>query len=326
MSVSDPSDDSGTAVPPHEVLEQSLRREVVRTTKSGADVTVKRIRDASEKKLGLPEGFYKSHATWKDLSRTIIEDQVNNEDDAPGSPGWPVLAKSKPKTGKGIKRKSHEVDSDPPKKRKKRQAPKEEERGEPSSTASEDEEPKSSTKAAKASVEELDEDNRISDSDLSVLLDEEPTKKSTKKRPSKSKDSQDKPGQPKQARSKARAKEDLDADQTEIKRLQGWLVKCGIRKVWAKELSAYDSPKAKIKHLKDMLSQVGMTGRFSVEKANRIKEEREMAADIEAIKEGEERWGAGDQDEPDEGGRPVRKVVRGSQHLQFLSDDGEETD
>ncbi|RMZ82151.1 hypothetical protein DV738_g1848, partial [Chaetothyriales sp. CBS 135597] len=304
MSDSDPSDDPRTAVPPHEVLEQSLRREVVRTTKSGADVTVKRIRDASEKKLGLPEGFYKSHATWKGLSKTIIEDQVNNDDDVPDSP---VLPKSKPKTGQRTKRRSQEVDSDPPKKRKKKTVSKEEDSGGPTSA-------------------EADEDNRISDSDLSVLLDEEPTKKPARKRQSKSQNSQEKLAQPKQTKSKARAKEDLDADQTEIKRLQGWLVKCGIRKVWGKELSAYDSPKAKIKHLKDMLSEAGMTGRFSIEKANRIKEEREMAADIEAIKEGEERWGAGDQDVPDDSGRPGRKLVRGSQHLQFLSDDGQETD
>ncbi|RMZ85428.1 hypothetical protein DV737_g757, partial [Chaetothyriales sp. CBS 132003] len=307
--LSDLSDDAGTLLPPHDELEQSLRREVVRTAKSGADVTVKRIRTASEKKLGLPEGFYKSHATWKDLSRTIIEDQVNNEGDVPDSP---VMAKSKPEPGKGAKRRSQE----------------EEDTSVPSSAAREAETQKAGAEPAKGSVDP-DEGNAVSDSDLSVLLDEEPA---AKKKQGKRKNSRDKPKQPKQPKQpkhsapKAKAAEDQDPDQAEIKRLQGWLVKCGIRKVWAKELSAYDTAKAKIRHLRDMLSDVGMTGRFSIEKANRIKENREMAADIEAIKQGEERWGAGDQDVPADSGRPARKLVRGSQHLQFLSDDGEETD
>ena len=50
-------------------------------------------------------------------------------------------------------------------------------------------------------------------------------------------------------------------DQAEIKRLQG------IRKFWSKELASYDTPKAKIKNLKQMLAEAGMTGRYSQEKA-----------------------------------------------------------
>lgn len=108
-------------------------------------------------------------------------------------------------------------------------------------------------------------------------------------------------------------------------------MKCGIRKVWGKELKPYESPKAKVKHLKEMLTDAGMTGRYSVEKANQIKEARELAADIEAVQEGAERWGADDDDEDDNGrvkedGRPVRRLVRGAKNYDFLSSDGEETD
>ena len=182
--------------------------------------------------------------------------------------------------------------------------------------------PAEKTKALEPSENEDGDDSKAangnnSDSDLSVLIDEQPKKKRGKT------DSQDKP---KNSRSNPKAKEDEDPDQAEIKRLQGWLVKCGIRKVWGKELKPYETPRAKIKHLKDMLSEAGMTGRYSVEKATQIKESRELEADIEAVKEGDERWGTGDQDEPSDAGRPQRRLVRGSKHFDFLSSDGEETD
>lgn len=161
-----------------------------------------------------------------------------------------------------------------------------------------------------------------SDSELSVLLDEEPQpkKKGKQKEPSGQKQKRTKSAKPK-------ADADLDPDPAEIKRLQGWLVKCGIRKVWGKELKPYETPKAKIKHLKDMLADAGMTGRYSVEKANQIKEARELAADIEAVTEGAERWGAEKESEGNpEDGRPARRLVRGAKNYDFLSSDGEETD
>lgn len=161
-----------------------------------------------------------------------------------------------------------------------------------------------------------------SDSELSVLIDEDPrpTKKKNGSAPA------EKKGR-KPSAQKAKPEADLDPDQAEIKRLQGWLVKCGIRKLWGKELKPYESSKAKIKHLKEMLSDVGMSGRYSVEKANQIKEQRELRADIEAVQEGAERWGK-NPDEVDSDGRtkPKRKLVRGAQVLDFLSSDGEETD
>jgi len=162
-----------------------------------------------------------------------------------------------------------------------------------------------------------------SESELSVLLDEDslPTKKRKPKASSGQKTKQTK------AAPKSKSEADVDPNQAEIKRLQGWLVKCGIRKVWGKELKPYDAPKAKIKHLKDMLAEAGMTGRFSIEKANQIKEARELAADIEAVREGAERWGAEDEPRDEkEDGRPARRLVRGAKNYDFLSSDGEETD
>ena len=76
MSDSELSEASHTPVPPDHQLEQSLRREVVRATKVGDDVTIRKIRTASEKKLGLPDGFYKGHESWKEKSKEIVQDQI----------------------------------------------------------------------------------------------------------------------------------------------------------------------------------------------------------------------------------------------------------
>ncbi len=168
-----------------------------------------------------------------------------------------------------------------------------------------------------------------SDSELSVLIDEEPPPK--KKRKGSSTAAEKRGTKASAPKIKAAGADINDPDQAEIKRLQGWLVKCGIRKLWGKELKPYESSKAKIKHLKEMLADAGMTGRHSIEKASQIKEARELKADIEAVKEGAERWGKEKDAEElsaDSDGRtkPKRRLVRGAQVLDFLSSDGEETD
>ena len=341
MSESELSDDPGTPVPPDTELEQSLRREVAKATKAGDEITVKRIRTASEKRLGLPKDFYKSHATWKDRSKEIVQDQVETEAEVPPTP---VVKKSMA----GTKRKSESAEPAPvPKKKRKVSEEPESEASDAEAESEVEEKPKKKgrgpakkqkepvKKKAKSEPPEVEEDDdskveegdskvddHNSDSDLSVLIDEEPAKKKR----GKTKESSDKPKKPK-SKAAAKPKEAEDPDKEEIKRLQGWLSKCGIRKVWGKELKPYETSKAKIKHLKDMLSDAGMTGRYSTEKASQIKEAREMAADLEAVKEGDAMWGMGDEDEKaDNGGRPQRKLIRGSKHFDFLSSDGEETD
>jgi len=91
-----------------------------------------------------------------------------------------------------------------------------------------------------------------------------------------------------------------------------------------------------------MLADVGMTGRYSLEKASQIKEARELAADIEAVHEGNEIWGkdgeersrrskrsdraATEDDVDDEDSAPKKKLVPGPKRYDFLSSDGEESD
>ena len=165
-----------------------------------------------------------------------------------------------------------------------------------------------------------------SESDMSEVLDDEPKKK-RKRRPSGSGISQTKTlPKPKEKLEKKTKHERVDPSTEEIKRLQGWLVKCGMRKMWYKELAPYDSSKAKIRHLKDMLAEVGMTGRYSLEKATQVREARELKSELEAVQEGAKQWGKEDSDSAGTM-RPKRRVAKGLQNLDFLNgDDGEETD
>ncbi|KAA6411496.1 MAG: hypothetical protein FRX48_04776 [Lasallia pustulata] len=181
----------------------------------------------------------------------------------------------------------------------------------------------SKTKATSKESEARDAGGAESESEMSVLLDEEPKAKIHRRKSSPNQLTSKKLSDPK---SKKEPKQVQDPDAEEIKRLQGWLVKCGIRKMWYKELSSYDNSKSKIRHLKGMLAEAGMTGRYSVDKANAIREERELKADLEAVQEGAKHWGKVDSEE-ESNGKPRRRLARGLKELDFLNDDdGEETD
>ena len=148
------------------------------------------------------------------------------------------------------------------------------------------------------------------ESEMSEVIDEPP------KRKRKSKDAQTKGGQKSKAPSKAAAA-DQSPDDALIKQLQAQLVKCGVRKIWGFELKKYgDDKKAKIRHLKGMLTDIGMTGRFSEARAREIKERRELEADIAAVKEGAKNWGVNE-------GRPVRRRLGKSLKESADEDDSE---
>ncbi|USP77688.1 hypothetical protein yc1106_04962 [Curvularia clavata] len=164
----------------------------------------------------------------------------------------------------------------------------------------------------------------MSDSDLSSVIDEEPVKKKKKAPAAKTK----KEKAPAKPRAAPKSKAEDDPDTAEVKRLQGWLVKCGIRKVWARdpELSKCDTPKEKIRILKGWLKDVGMDGKYSNEKAAKIKEKREFEKDLEAIKEGELAWGK--TNDVTATGRPSRRAAARPvpQPKVVLEDDSEEED
>ncbi|KAL7797276.1 hypothetical protein V8C37DRAFT_305870 [Trichoderma ceciliae] len=130
---------------------------------------------------------------------------------------------------------------------------------------------------------EVNEEDEYSD----VIDEPQPTKRKRgekKEPPSKSKAS-------KSATKKVVTTPD-DPKDAEIKKLQSQLAKCGIRKLWHMELKQHgENTGAKIRHLKKMLADIGMDGRFSEAKAREIKETRELQADVEAAQEMDRLWG-----------------------------------
>lgn len=116
-----------------------------------------------------------------------------------------------------------------------------------------------------------------------------------------------------------------------------------------------DDNKQKIKHLQGMLRDVGMTGRFSEQRAREIKELRELQADLEAVTEGDNKWGLqsgkrargqrkilkelSDEDGEDDsdawergvsgkvkGEKPEDRAARVKQELAFLGDEESDSD
>ena len=167
-----------------------------------------------------------------------------------------------------------------------------------------------------------------SESEMSVVLDEEP--KPTRRR-QKSAGTKASTQTRKKTTATSKAKDaDLDPDQKKIKELQDLLVKCGIRKMWWRLLAPYETSKEKIGHLEGMLREAGMTGPLKGKEAERkalkIRERRELQADVVSCQEEVKIYGKGGADEESDSGRPGRRLNRGRKHLAFLEDDGEETD
>ncbi|KAG0647324.1 hypothetical protein D0Z07_6923 [Hyphodiscus hymeniophilus] len=151
----------------------------------------------------------------------------------------------------------------------------------PEPTASEDE------KGTKPDTSAVTEANDSDSSSMSIVLDPSPPQKRGPKSTTKA----TKASKPSSKSSKPNPK-DPTAAVPLLKTLQSQLLKCGVRKIWAFELRRFaDDEGAKIAHLRGMLDEVGMKGRFSEQRAREIRELRELQADLEAVREGERSWG-----------------------------------
>lgn len=66
------------SAPSDQALEKALRDQVAAIFKSGnmEELTVKRVRLATEDTLGLTAGYFKSTGDWKARSENIIKDEV----------------------------------------------------------------------------------------------------------------------------------------------------------------------------------------------------------------------------------------------------------
>ena len=66
---------------------------------------------------------------------------------------------------------------------------------------------------------------------------------------------------------------------------QSLVVACGVRKVWSKEFKDLSNPPAQIKRLKSILTELGMSGRMSMEQAKAIRARREFAQELEDVQD-----------------------------------------
>lgn len=78
MSDSESEAPSSNGIPTDDALEAGLRKTVAGIFKTGntEELTVKRVRLATEQRLGLEEGFFKGHIHWKAKSDKIIKDEA----------------------------------------------------------------------------------------------------------------------------------------------------------------------------------------------------------------------------------------------------------
>ena len=60
---------------------------------------------------------------------------------------------------------------------------------------------------------------------------------------------------------------------------QSFVVACGVRKMWARELEDMDD-REQIRRIRQILTDLGMTGRMSLEKAKSIRAKREFAQEL----------------------------------------------
>ncbi|KAF1984463.1 hypothetical protein K402DRAFT_455917 [Aulographum hederae CBS 113979] len=261
-------------------------------------------------------------------------DEEGSEEDAPEQAAKPSASRRSAST-KVIEEDSDEDNAEAASKKDEKEADTESNAEKPSSGRVEEPEAPDSegdTPSLKPVAKKTSPTNDAADdsSSLSSLIDAPASKPARKKKSTastksaKSKTSKTKP-------TKKAPAADLSPSEQELKTLQSHLLACGIRKVWSRYLAKYSSNSEKIAHLKELLKDVGMEGRFSAEKAQKIKDERELKAEMEAIQEGEKMWGQskGDdeasEEEIEDNGRPKRKLARGLRGLEFLGSDGEET-
>jgi len=116
---------------------------------------------------------------------------------------------------------------------------------------------------------------------MSVVIDATLIKKDVKKKEKAPEKANKK--EPKEKKAKKSTAE-LSKDEETIKRLKSFVHACGVRKVWTKEFQNLDTTSQQIKRLKEILGDLGIDGRPSMDKAKAIKEKRDLAKELEDVR------------------------------------------
>ncbi|KAI8325287.1 hypothetical protein GQ54DRAFT_2799 [Martensiomyces pterosporus] len=131
---------------------------------------------------------------------------------------------------------------------------------------------------AAAGEQESPADHRsdMSDSELSDVIDDGPLpEKKSQKRAA----TPQSPQTPKRPKANAPLSKGNEAT---IANLKSYISKCGVRKVWSKELAGMNAAQ-QIRHLKKALAELGVEGRPTLEKCKRVKAKRDLLAEMEEM-------------------------------------------
>lgn len=246
------------------------------------------VRRLVETRLDLEEG-YLDQPNRKAIIKASIRDILNGVDKATSKQSPKRGPKKSPANSRLMDKSSDmsEVEDDGPPLKKRKSIAKPKTLASPKSKArkpSQDDTPKKKSAPAQAKIS--------SDDSMSEVEDDGPL---IKKQKSLSKSTN-------QPRNKT--KKDPKAEEKRITRLKSLVFKCGVRKKWQSEFEDCPTPKSQIARLKQILVDLGMEGGFSVDKAEKIREEREFKADVEAIQQN----GVMESERETRSSRPVKKA------------------
>ncbi|KZP01624.1 hypothetical protein CALVIDRAFT_13042 [Calocera viscosa TUFC12733] len=262
------------------------------------EVTIKSVRRQVEQELGLEEGACDE---YRKEMKVAVNWALENDEPAP----LPSPSKHTKKPSKDLKRKAVTEDDEPVKKMKAgvggMKSVKRGTRVARVDSESEEESPElgeASMPSPKKPVSKAQEQKpyaspqRVqSDTELSSVYDEPPTKRRSKPKAD--------VGERKPKRARKESDHPASSTEEEVGRLKKFVTACGVRKVWSKELAGL-APPEQVRHLRRLLGELGMTGRLSLEKAKKVRERRELAQEIEDVVEYERERGMS-------GGRTTRK-------------------
>jgi len=154
----------------------------------------------------------------------------------------------------------------------------------------------------------INESGDKSESEMSVLIDAPVKKKAKKGRKA--------PEDAKKETKKKKSSSELSKHEETVKRLKSLVHACGVRKVWSKEFQNLDKPLQQVKRLKEILTELGMDGRPTMDKAKAIREKRDLAKELEDVRAFEQAVA----------GRPSRDRPRSSRDKQAVDLDSEDHD
>ncbi|CAG8603009.1 2987_t:CDS:2 [Dentiscutata heterogama] len=278
-------------------LDEIMLKKTCQTIVHSADletITIKQVRRDAEVKLGLTAKFLDKQP-WKDLIHEFVTEAIQKSKSEDVS----VAYSSRPKSRRAEDSKDDSIVEDGGSVMAlENKVARESDQGLNKSRTKEFR----NDKHANSSMEEDSEndinseskrsnDAEISDTEHEIVKKKRKEKSTTTKRVSfnsgdshnELEDDPPKKRKTKKGKSAPTVSSNNDDDEATIKELKAFIVKCGVRKVWSRELADCDSISSQIDRLNKILSDLGIKGRPTLEKCKKIRKRRELEAELNSM-------------------------------------------